>query len=131
MVSARGEDDQVDGGRGGDDIFGGLGGDILNGGSGPDDIDGDAGTPDGAPIVSFGCTISDPSTGTAVASTQGNQLLSGDDGNDDLEAMRTTSSAGLATTRSLPTRRTGWQPTARSCSGRPPSRRLAPRQEWR
>ena len=84
LVSARGGDDLVDGGRGGDDISGGIGGDALLGGRGPDDIYGGAGTPVGDPKFDFECTTTDPSTGTVVARIQGNQILFGSGGNDDL-----------------------------------------------
>jgi Ca2+-binding RTX toxin-like protein len=87
VVNARSGDDDVDGGRGRDDISGGLGGDELNGGGGPDDIQGGPGTTDASPPPvfpednTFTCTLND-------ASTEGFQLLRGDDGNDDLDGGR-------------------------------------------
>jgi Ca2+-binding RTX toxin-like protein len=88
-VNARSGDDFVAGGRGPDDISGGLGADsFLLGNMGPDDIDGGPGTPDGDPRVIFECTITDPSTGTVVARTEGNQILQGDEGSDDLDGGR-------------------------------------------
>jgi Ca2+-binding RTX toxin-like protein len=91
LVNARSGDDEVNGGADGDQISGAEGGDFLNGDSGDDTINGGPGTPDGAPILTFVCAISD-STGMIVGSAQGTQGLFGgnlfnpvvDDGNDRL-----------------------------------------------
>src|SRR5215203_3759470 len=84
VVNARGGDDDVDGGRNRDDIFGGVGGDLLEGGGGPDNIHGGRGTTDASsPPNSFTCNLSLPDG--SAASTSENQILFGNNGNDDLD----------------------------------------------
>jgi Ca2+-binding RTX toxin-like protein len=85
-VTGRRGDDIVDGGGGSDEITGGLGGDILVGGVGPDEIEGGPGTPDGEPLTTVRCFMSDESGNVVIF--QGNQNMSGADGNDRLDGGR-------------------------------------------